>query len=252
MPAQEVSPEVSPSRPFLVRPPKGVELRTFLESTLAGRHMFEAWITAHGTLAEVEVRDAESAKAFATSSRIVSLVGSAEVTGETPKLTLTATLGRPSLRGLELIAGEIVRARAESMVFMITPLTSRTSNSRADDVERDEPEDDAAAAEPRVVASPWDAVAEASAQASTARSVAVDRALPPKASPHPVRAAATALPAPATPIAPRKKVEIEEFLPEVGDAIEHFAFGRCRVLKSDGEELLVRDESTGKIRTIHL
>jgi predicted DNA-binding protein with PD1-like motif len=240
---------------FVLTPPAGADLRAFLEAALAERRVVEAWITAYGTLNDVELRDSDSSKTFATSSRIVSLVGSVEVRNGAPAMTLTATVGRPSMRGLELIAGEISRARVDRVRVAITALTSRTLDSSADDVDGSTTSNAARNAAPQRAASPWDAVAEASERsvdAAPKASSAGAKLLATKATPHPVRAAATPLSAPVTPIAPRKKVAIEEFLPEIGDAIDHFAFGRCRVLKSDGEELLVRDESTGKTRTIHL
>lgn len=240
---------------FVLTPPQGADLRAFLEASFAERGIVEAWITAYGTLNDVELRDSESAKTFATSSRIVALAGSVEVRDGAPTMTLTATVGRPSMRGLELIAGEIFRARVDRAKVAITILTSRTVVSSADDGADAEASIARGAEAPRKVASPWDAVAEASersVEAAPSRMSPGAKILASKPTPHPVRGAATPLPAPATPIAPRKKVEIEEYLPEIGDAIDHFAFGRCRVLKSDGEELLVRDESTGKTRTIHL
>jgi hypothetical protein len=60
------------------------------------------------------------------------------------------------------------------------------------------------------------------------------------------------MPAPATPVAPRKKTSFDDVFPEAGDLVDHFAFGRCEVLKSDGDELVVRDEGGGRTRTIRL
>ncbi|MGH7284345.1 MAG: hypothetical protein ACRELY_22690, partial [Polyangiaceae bacterium] len=40
--------------------------------------------------------------------------------------------------------------------------------------------------------------------------------------------------------------------PEAGDIVEHFAFGRCEVLKSDGDRLHLKVGKDGRIREIAL
>ena len=40
--------------------------------------------------------------------------------------------------------------------------------------------------------------------------------------------------------------------PEAGDVVEHFAFGRCEVLKSDGDRLRLRVGKDGRVREIAL
>jgi hypothetical protein len=40
--------------------------------------------------------------------------------------------------------------------------------------------------------------------------------------------------------------------PEAGDFVEHFAFGPCEVLKSDGDRLHLRVRKDGRIREIAL
>src|SRR5262249_31749708 len=38
--------------------------------------------------------------------------------------------------------------------------------------------------------------------------------------------------------------------PEAGDVVDHFAFGRCEVLKSDGDRLYLRMQKDGRIKEI--
>ena len=40
--------------------------------------------------------------------------------------------------------------------------------------------------------------------------------------------------------------------PDQGDVVEHFAFGRCEVVKSDGERLHIRLGKDGRIKEISL
>jgi hypothetical protein len=41
-------------------------------------------------------------------------------------------------------------------------------------------------------------------------------------------------------------------VPEPGDIVDHFAFGRCDVIKSDGDRLHLRVLKDGRIREIAL
>src|SRR5206468_3399563 len=92
--------------------------------------------------------------------------------------------------------------------------------------------------------------AEASADARKTAPTEARRA--PVAAPRPPPAA---IPPPATPIRPRKlesAPEENEIYPEAGDLVDHFAFGRALVLKSDGDELVVQNEASGRTRALRL
>jgi hypothetical protein len=53
--------------------------------------------------------------------------------------------------------------------------------------------------------------------------------------------------------APAEERDEDEPLPERGDLVEHFAFGRAEVLSVDGERLVLRDlYGPGRIREIAL
>lgn len=54
------------------------------------------------------------------------------------------------------------------------------------------------------------------------------------------------------PIRPVQVEEEEQQLPEPGDIVEHFAFGRCEVVKTDGDRLHVRLGKDGRIKEIAL
>ncbi len=59
------------------------------------------------------------------------------------------------------------------------------------------------------------------------------------------------MPMPQRPAA-RPKAETEGPVPEAGDIVEHFAFGNCEVVKSDGDRLHLRIPKDGRIREIAL
>jgi hypothetical protein len=51
---------------------------------------------------------------------------------------------------------------------------------------------------------------------------------------------------------PVKPEEEEQAVPDAGDIVEHFAFGRCEVVKSDGDRLHLRLGKDGRIKEIAL
>jgi hypothetical protein len=82
--------------------------------------------------------------------------------------------------------------------------------------------------------SPWAAAATQSARSSEPRLPEPNKtALPHK----PVRA---------------QQADADASYPDAGDLVEHFAFGPCEVVKSDGERLHLRVQKDGRIREIAL
>jgi hypothetical protein len=50
----------------------------------------------------------------------------------------------------------------------------------------------------------------------------------------------------------RPELDLDTPVPEPGDVVDHFAFGRCDVLKSDGDRLHLRVHKDQRIREIAL
>jgi hypothetical protein len=50
----------------------------------------------------------------------------------------------------------------------------------------------------------------------------------------------------------RPEIDLDAPVPEAGDVVDHFAFGRCDVLKSDGDRLHLRVHKDQRIREIAL
>jgi hypothetical protein len=50
----------------------------------------------------------------------------------------------------------------------------------------------------------------------------------------------------------RPAPDLDAPTPEAGDVVDHFAFGRCDVLKSDGDRLHLKVHKDGRIREIAL
>ena len=54
------------------------------------------------------------------------------------------------------------------------------------------------------------------------------------------------------PVMKPKVEEVDQVVPDAGDVVEHFAFGRCEVVKSDGDRLHLRLGKDGRIKEIAL
>jgi len=101
---------------------------------------------------------------------------------------------------------------------------------------------------PRAPAAPAAPAAPGGWSAALEASDLADREPPARApQPSPVQPA-TAMPA----RPPRASPDLDAPFPEPGDVVDHFAFGRCDVLKSDGDRLHLRVGKDGRIREIAL
>jgi hypothetical protein len=81
-----------------------------------------------------------------------------------------------------------------------------------------------------------------------ADAIATSRDQPPL---KPVNAGQGPLPA-RPPAKPAAAEEQEQIIPEAGDEVQHFAFGKCEVMKSDGDRLHLRVGKEGRVREIAL
>jgi hypothetical protein len=57
---------------------------------------------------------------------------------------------------------------------------------------------------------------------------------------------------PQRPVKPVVEDDGEHIYPDAGDVVEHFAFGRCEVVKSDGDRLHLRLGKDGRVKEIAL
>jgi predicted DNA-binding protein with PD1-like motif len=220
------------------------------------------WVRASGVLAEVELRayDADTAQ-LASSRRIAGPVHALSIEGsvglDRGELTvgLRAVLARETDRGMEVLAGEIASARVVALECFVTAFDD-LALGRALDADasialladpsaaryRSEDERPAvpAAAKPATPAAPaaWSEAIAASA-ASDARA----------GSNAPRGGLGGAIPQ--RPGRPAMAYDDTPY-PEPGDFVEHFAFGRAEVLKSDGDRLHLKIDKDGRIKEIAL
>jgi predicted DNA-binding protein with PD1-like motif len=249
---------IEKTRHFIFRAGAGDVLPDDILRVLADQGVVCGWIRASGVLTEVELRAFDGALgSLAESRRIAGPVQALSIEGSVgfdrgePSVGLRAVLARESDRGMEVLAGEIVAARVVAMEAYVTafedlaigraldPNANVTLFGDASDA-RYRPEagdDDRAAPAAKAVPSGWSDAIEASAEAEAVKPA--------------IRSGAVGGAIPARPV--RQQVGNDAaVLPEAGDAVEHFAFGRADVVKSDGDRLHLKVDKDGRIREIAL
>jgi predicted DNA-binding protein with PD1-like motif len=245
----------------------GESLLPVLAARLNDEQVASGWLRGSGLLADVELRafDARlgrlgAIRRIAGPVHALSLESSIGLVDGAPAFSLRAVLAREGDAGLETLAGEIVGARAMAVEALVTALDDLTLGRSADDTGIALLDASDRGAEPAVVAT----------VVSPSRSVSsIPPARSPAASPGgwsnaleastqterdasaQARAGAVGAPMPQRPARPGK-IEVDAPVPEPGDVVDHFAFGRCDVIKSDGDRLHLRVHKDGRIREIAL
>jgi predicted DNA-binding protein with PD1-like motif len=249
------------TRHLLLRASAGEVLPDALAAKLREEGVECGWLRASGVLHDVELRAFDAAlgslgspKRIAGPVQVLSLESGIGLADGAPSFALRALLARETELGLETLAGEITSARTVALEVLVTAL---------DDVAMGHALDPAAgvwllgagasSGGPR-------AVPPVAARASPAWTSAVDASERspgeptqnhPPAPSSPSLGGGTAMPQrPARPARPA--LDLDAVAPEAGDVVEHFAFGRGEVLKSDGDRLHLRVGKDGRIREIAL
>jgi predicted DNA-binding protein with PD1-like motif len=250
------------TRHILFRASAGERLPEALVDRLRDEVVACGWLRASGVLHDVELRafDAElgtlgRARRIAGPVQVLSLESSIALSDGEPSFTLRALLARETDRGLETLAGEIASARTVALEVLVTAL---------DDLALGRELDPAAgvwmlgagasSGAPRAVPAPTAAPAAAPRAWSSALQ-ASERVEPEPARTPPTPAASSpsltgGMPLPQRPVRP--VLDLDAVAPEAGDVVDHFAFGRADVLKSDGDRLHLRVGKDGRIREIAL
>jgi len=263
------------SRHVIVRFEDSETLPDSLLEALKEHEVATGWVRASGVITELEIKAFRSdhgalgsIKRIAGPMQLVALEGSVGLARGELSVGLRAVVARETESGLETISGELVSARITALEAFITAiddvacgrvlderaslwlldpapgasnvgpsLTPMVTPSSAPERPRERepqslgrPVPTSAPAE-----SPWaQAVAASSTNDHHRPSIEAMRAQIPQR--------------------PSKTTHVDEDapFPEAGDVVEHFAFGRCEVLKSDGDRLHLRVGKDGRIREIAL
>jgi predicted DNA-binding protein with PD1-like motif len=243
------------SRHLVLRASAGDGLPDALVAKLSEEHVTCGWIRASGVLADVELRafDAElgglgAARRIAGPVHVLALEGSVGLVDGVPGVSLRALLAREGDHGLETMAGEITAARTVALEVLVTVLEDLSLGRALDPTAGVWLLDSAATPVRAPEVRTWTTAVDASAH--------VDRE-PPLLSravtaPVPATAQFTTVQIPQRPARPSMDLDTTTLVPEAGDVVDHFAFGRCDVVRSEGDRLHLRVHKDGRIREIAL
>jgi predicted DNA-binding protein with PD1-like motif len=242
------------SRLLVLRVSAGDPIPEALATTLRDERVSCGWLRGSGVLTDVELRAYDpsigthgSARRIEGPVQALVLEGTIGLSDGELSLSIRALLSRESDSGLETLSGEIGGARAVAVELLVTALEDVALTRTLDEAagvwllgQASAPTAARAARTHSPPSSEWSAALEASDLADRE-----PRKRAPAAAASRVGAAIPARP-------PRAGPDLDTPFPEAGDAVDHFAFGRCDVLKSDGDRLHVKVHKDGRIREIVL
>jgi predicted DNA-binding protein with PD1-like motif len=222
---------------------------------LAEHDVRGGWLRATGLLVDVAIRGYAAelggqgpVRRIQGPIEAVSLDGAIGVLEDEPTVTLKVVLARETELGLETVAGELVSARVVVLDGLVTVVDGvvvpRALDRRAaPDAPKPrvaKPDKPDKPDEPDKPDDPWSAAVAASVEADDA--------------PVPVRRGQAGASGPVIPPRPvrRRAMDDMTLFPEPADIVEHFAFGRCEVVKSDGDRLHLKVDRDGRIKEIAL
>jgi predicted DNA-binding protein with PD1-like motif len=280
----------SSARHLLLRFTQPARLPEAILAALRDEVVLAGWMRASGVLSGVEVAVASAgaaAGAGATSAsprkidgpvQVIALEGSVGLAGGDVSCGFRVVLAHVTDAGVETIAGDLVGGQIEALEVMITAFDDVTATRQLDragvwvlDATEGASRPSPAAALPTAATSPAPPQIPAPPQQimpSPTQSGFAEVSRAPIDAPRPAASAPQASPpggARPSPtfsamnqampqrIARPVQVETEDDpVPEPGDVVEHFAFGRCEVVKSEGDRLHVRLGKDQRIKEIAL
>ena len=274
------------ARHLVVRAEAGDVLPDALVRVLREHRVAAGWLRGSGVLSEIELRayGAEIVghgvgRRVAGPAQALVLDGTLGVADGDVALALRGVFARETDQGVETIAGEITSARVVALEAVVTILDDVAMPRGLDPDAGIWLMTEPTALEPRAAAAGRDEGApdtprnpapfEKNAYASSPPRAPEGRPPSPRA-PSPAWSEAIAASAVSggkdrgtpggvrpmhqpIPIRPASGTDLDDGpFPEAGDMVEHFAFGTCEVLKSDGDRLHLKVGKDGRIREIAL
>jgi predicted DNA-binding protein with PD1-like motif len=245
------------ARHVLMRLRRGDSLPDALLRELRDEVVLCGWMRASGVLSDVELSAFDGAgmgraRKLAGPVQVVSMEGSVGLSEGDVSCSMRVVLARETDNGVETLAGELVRARIEALEVLVTAFDDVAATRRPDEgtttwlidelsstgstaVVADKPRTSDVAPAPA-------AVPEARSSDVAPRAAGSQPSLTPSL---------TSASMPPKPVRPMPNLDDEPF-PDAGDFVEHFHFGRCEVIKSDGDRLHLRLGKEGRIKEIAL
>jgi predicted DNA-binding protein with PD1-like motif len=253
---------IEKARHLVLRAGSGDVLPDDLTRVLSDQAVTCGWLRASGVLVEVELRAFDGALGSLAETRRIagpvqalSIEGSLGLERGEPSVGLRAVLARETDSGMEVLAGEIVSARVVALEAFVTAFEDLSIGRAIDPNAGVMLFGDASDARYRPDAEPERTPAPAAKQAPSAWTEVIaaseEGAAEARRAPA-VRAGSLGGAIPQRPVRQTSGADDGAQMPEAGDAVEHFAFGRADVLKSDGDRLHLKVHKDGRIREIAL
>jgi predicted DNA-binding protein with PD1-like motif len=254
------------SRHIVLRAEVGDVLPDALLVALREHGVTAGWVRASGVLSEIELRAYGAdlggygeVRRVAGPAHALTLDACIGVADGDVSLSLRGVFGRETDRGMETLAGDLVRAKVVALEVLVTALDD-LALPRA--IDRDagiwmlgdptgagRPGANSPGA-PRQTLEKSSPLTQAQRPASPAWSeaIAASGTAKERAPAGPVRSAQGI---PQRLVRPEVPFD-DNPVPEAGDIVEHFAFGVCEVLKSEGDRLHLKVTKDARIREIAL
>ncbi len=258
----------SGARHLLFRLADPARLPEALLTVLRDEIVLAGWMSGSGVLADAQVRVGTGApRRIAGPAHLIMLEGSVGLAAGDVSCGLRVVIACENESGsVETVAGELVEARALAIEVHVTAFDEVVATRQLDPSGvwlLDATSSSAPAAAPSAPAAPAPAPAPAPARPAapapsprfseairTSDVQAAPPAAPPAVRPSPTFSNSNAMPSRIVkPVAPEEE---EQAIPEPGDVVEHFAFGRCEVVKTDGDRLHVRLPKDQRVKEIAL
>ena len=262
----------SGARHLLLRLGEAARLPGSMLSVLRDEVVLAGWMRASGVLSDVQLRVGTAPpRTIAGPVQVVMLEGSVGLANGDVSCGLRVVIAHETDEGvIETLAGDLVDARVNALEVHVLAFDEVVATRQLDasgvwllDATSASAPAIAAAPAPRppVIEAPPPAppppATPPAPQPSFAAVVRAEPPAPPPAAPPVARPSPTfsagsnnAMPTRiAKPILPEEE---DQAVPEPGDVVEHFAFGRCEVVKTDGDRLHLRLPKDQRIKEIAL
>jgi predicted DNA-binding protein with PD1-like motif len=255
------------TRHIVLRAEVGDVLPDSLVRVLREHRVTGGWLRGSGVLAEIELRAYGAdigghgvGRRVVGPAQVLVLDGTLGIADGDIALALRGVFARETDQGVETLAGEITSARVVALEAVVTALDDVAMPRGLDPdagvwvmtepqggvlAEEREPSTPDTPRSPPAFEKPGAAVTRGPSPAWSEAVAASATAPKEKAPAKPMQ------PVPIRYVRPADGNEDGPF-PEAGDVVEHFAFGSCEVLKSDGDRLHLKVGKDGRIREIAL
>ena len=256
----------SGARHLLLRLGEAARLPGSMLSVLRDEVVLAGWMRASGVLSDVQLRVGTAPpRTIAGPVQVVMLEGSVGLANGDVSCGMRVVIAHETDAGvIETVAGDLVEARVNALEVHVIAFDEVVATRQLDasgvwllDATSASVPAAPTAPAPRLVAPPPPPPPAPAPQPSFAAVVRAEPApalpaAPPVARPSPTFSMGSNNAMPTRIAKPILPEEEDQAVPEPGDIVEHFAFGRCEVVKTDGDRLHLRLPKDQRIKEIAL